>query len=327
MAESTFRQLGKIQTEAEAYAYMEQLRWPDGPVCPHCGNTDKHYFLKPRTQLDGKEARKTRTGSHSERRVWKCAVCRKQFSVMTGTIFHGSKVPLQTWLMVIFEMCASKNGMAAREIERKYGVAPKTAWFMAHRIREAMRNRGSHKLIGDIIADETYIGGNPKNWHANDPRKQTVKRGRGTHKTPVVAIIDADTGEARSAVVPNVTAKTLRRVIAENVTLAESTLHTDALSSYNRVGSRMAGHFAVNHEAGEYVSEKSLGTQMAESYFAQLKRSLDGTHHHVAREHLDRYLDEFDFRFSTCKINDTERMNRLMGQTGRRLSYKRIAKG
>jgi transposase-like protein len=113
----------QIKTEADAYAYMESLRWPDGPVCPHCGSIEKHYFLKPRKG----NARKTRTGSLTERRVWKCKTCRKQFSVITGTVFHGSKVPLHTWLMVVFEMCANKNGIAAREIARKYGVAPKTA--------------------------------------------------------------------------------------------------------------------------------------------------------------------------------------------------------
>jgi len=124
----------KIANEGDAYAYMERLRWPNGPVCPHCQH-DKAYFLKPSNGV----SRPTRTGTHSQRRVWKCAKCRRQFSVTTGTVFHGSRVSLQTWLFVFFEMCANKNGLTAREVERKYGVAPKTAWFMTHRIREAMR--------------------------------------------------------------------------------------------------------------------------------------------------------------------------------------------
>ena len=128
-----------IKTEADAYSYMETLRWPNGPICPHCGSMEKHYFLTPKT-ADG-QARKTRTGTLTQRRVWKCKTCRKQFSVITGTVFHGSKVPLHTWLMVVFEMCSNKNGIAAREIERKYGVAPKTAWFMTHRLREAMKRK------------------------------------------------------------------------------------------------------------------------------------------------------------------------------------------
>jgi transposase-like protein len=129
----------RIPTEASAYLYLEGMRWPEKPVCPHCGSINDHYYLKPENGV----SRKTRTGNVSERRVWKCKDCKKQFSATTGTIFHGSKVPLRIWLFVFFEMCANKNGLAAREIERRYGVAPKTAWFMAHRIREAMKVRGA----------------------------------------------------------------------------------------------------------------------------------------------------------------------------------------
>lgn len=308
-------------TEHDAYVCLEQLRWPDGtPVCPHCGNKGANY-IKPRTGT----ARKTRTGAATERRLWQCKKCRKQFSAMTGTIFHRSKVPLRVWLLVVFEMCANKNGMAAREIERKYAVAPKTAWYMAHRIREAMRSKAPHKLIGDIVADETYIGGNPRNWHKDDPRWATLEHGRGTHKTPVVSIIDADTGEARSRVVRNVNRTTLRRAIADNVVLGVSTLHTDKWKGYNAVAEKMAGHYTVDHSAGQYTSEKSLGTQRCENYFAQLKRSIDGTHHRVSEDHLHRYVAEFDFRYSTSQLNDTARMKRLMGQVDRRVTYKRIA--
>ena len=125
----------RITSEAAAYEYMEQLRWPDGPVCPHCGSVAKHYFLTPKAA----EGRSTRRGKVSERRVWKCKDCRRQFSVTVGTIFHGSKIPLSTWLFVVFEIVSSKNGVAAREIQRKYELMPKTAWFMMQRIREAMK--------------------------------------------------------------------------------------------------------------------------------------------------------------------------------------------
>lgn len=228
----------KTATEHDAYLLLEELRWPDGtPVCPHCGNKGANY-IKPRTGT----ARRTRTGSMSQRRLWQCKKCRKQFSAMTGTIFHGSKVPLRTWLLVFFEMCANKNGMAAREIERKYSVAPKTAWYMAQRIREAMLNRAPDKLIGDIVADETYIGGNPRNWHTDDPRREAMKHGRGNpFTTPVVAIIDANTGEARGRVVRNVNRTTLRRVLSENVVLAESTIHTDKWKGHNAVGEQNGG--------------------------------------------------------------------------------------
>jgi transposase-like protein len=128
----------RLRTEADAYRFLEALRWGDGdPVCPHCDNEGATY-IRP---LNG-TSRKTRTGAMSERRVWRCLSCRKQFSAITGTVFHGTKVPLRTWALVIFEMCASKNGVSAREIERKYGVCPRTAWHMMHRIREAMKTDG-----------------------------------------------------------------------------------------------------------------------------------------------------------------------------------------
>ena len=154
----------KIQSEADAYAFFESLRWPDGKVvCPHCGSEARHYFLAA-TMPGG---RRTRTGAVSERRVWKCRDCRKQFSVITGTVMHGTKAPIRVWLFVIFEMAANKNGIAALEIQRKYGVANRTAWFMCHRVREAMLRTSPDKMLGTIVSDETYIGGEPKNRHAD----------------------------------------------------------------------------------------------------------------------------------------------------------------
>src|SRR5258706_3052924 len=147
----------QVQTEADAYLFMEELRWGDKPVCPHCGSVRKHYFLTPKAP----EGRKARTGKVTERRVWKCADCRRQFSILTGTIFHGSKIPVKTWLFVLVEICASKNGVAAREIERKYELTPKTAWHMLHRLREAMkRDDGFTALMaGTIVAAEAYYVG------------------------------------------------------------------------------------------------------------------------------------------------------------------------
>lgn len=145
--------MAQVPDEEAAYLLLEKLQWDAiGVVCPHCGSMAKHYFLKPRDA----EGRKTRTGAVSHRRVWKCKGCRKQFSVLTGTIFHGTRVPIRTWLMVVFEMCASKNGVAAREIERKYDLTPKSAWFMVHRIREAMKREPLAGLLaGTVVADET----------------------------------------------------------------------------------------------------------------------------------------------------------------------------
>ncbi|MGO9198583.1 MAG: transposase [Acidimicrobiales bacterium] len=184
-----------IVTEADAYRYFENLRWGDSPMCAHCDGADV-YLIGCANGL----SRKTRTGSYSQRRVWKCRECGRQFSVITATIMQGTKVPVRIWAMVIFEMCASKNGTAAREIERKYGVCPRTAWFMLHRIRAAMAGDGfAVPMQGTIVADETYIGGDPENRHAAQRELdkitpvRVVPGARGnahTDKTPVFSLVN-----------------------------------------------------------------------------------------------------------------------------------------
>jgi len=148
--------------EAEAYKLIESLRWSNGPVCPHCGSINHAYFLTPKAG-----ARKTRTGAASARRVWKCGDCRKQFSVLVGTIFEDSKIPLSKWLLAIHQLCSDKNGTAAHELHRTLGITQKSAWFMAHRIRYAMeRDPLAGMLQGTVEVDETYWGGEAKNMHA-----------------------------------------------------------------------------------------------------------------------------------------------------------------
>ena len=309
MPRVTVTQLAQdIPDDHAAYLYLEKLRWPKQPVCPHCGSINDHYFLTPKG-----EGRKTRTGSISARRVWSCKDCRKQFSVTTGTIFHGTRVSLRVWIFVLFEMAANKNGIAAREIERKYGVAPKTAWLMTQKIREAMRNRAPHMMLGTIVADETWIGGDPKNRHA----WQRVESKKGvTDKTPVLALINAESGEVRSAVVTDVTGKTIRKVMEQQVDMARSHLMTDASKSYPQIGADMASHQSVNHSVGEYV-RGPVSTNKAENFFSQLKRSIDGTHHSVSKAHLQRYLGEFDFRYST-RQNGRHPAHEHHRQAGRR---------
>ena len=322
----------QIPTEADAYSYLEQLRWPSGvPTCPHCGHVGAN-FIKPRNG----STRTTTRGTQSARRLWQCKKCRKQFSAMTGTIFHGSKVPLRTWLFVLFEMCASKNGMAAREIERKYGVAPKTAWFMAHRLREAMKREAPGSLVGTNVADETWIGGHPMRmnkksrarWEGRNaeptpvaPGTMDVRPNQKTAKTPVVSLINAETGEVRSAVVPRVDGTNLRKYISGQVDMGRTVLWTDEASYYNELGEEFISHATVDHSADEYRGPLGQTTNRAEGYFSQLKRSIDGTHHKVSVEHLPH----FDFMYSTSAMSDQQRMALLMGQVeGRRLSYKRI---
>jgi transposase-like protein len=327
VARITVTQLAKdVPDEDAAYLYLEGLRWPNQPVCPHCGSINDHYFLTPKG-----EGRKTRTGSVSARRVWKCKDCRKQFSVTTGTFCHGTRVSLRVWIFVLFEMAANKNGIAAREIERKYGVAPKTAWLMTQKIRTAIGNRAPHMMVGTIVADESWVGGDPTNDHHRkpEPTPEVVNPGgsrpnQKTAKTPVLSLIDADTGELRSRVVTEVSAKTLREVIADQVNMSASHLMTDESASYQATCRESQSHETVNHSEREYA-RGSVSINLAENFFSQLTRSIDGTHHHVSKEHLHRYLGEFDFRYSTRKVTDTERMGMLADRTaGVRVSYKRV---
>lgn len=306
----------KVPNETAAYKYLERLRWHGRPVCPHCGVIDGHYLMKTK--------RTTSTGKVSKRRLWKCAACRKQFSVLVGTIFHGSKIPVRTWLLVLFEMVASKNGVAAREIQRKYGLTSKSAWFMTHRIREGMADRAPDSLVGTIIADETFIGGKPR-------YKSGTLRGRGgekhyPRKSVVLTLLNPESGTSRSRVIPDVTADTLATAIMRAADMDNSRLWTDEASTYTMVGRWFGlGHETVFHAGHEYVRGE-ITTNAVESFFGQLKRSIDGTHHAISHEHLHRYLAEFDFRYSTRKMSDSQRLDVLLGRVqGKRLQYRAMS--
>lgn len=325
----------EINSEADAYEYLERLRWGaegEHRACPHCGERDRLYFLKPANGT----SRKTRTGAASQRRVWKCGGCRKQFSVITNTVMHGTKISVQKWLFVIFEMCASKNGVSAREIQRKYKLTAKSAWFLTQRVREAMKREPLVSMIsGTVVADETFIGGKHKMKSKAKRNEPTPYVPGGGHpgKTPVLSLIDTATGEARSKVIPDVTGKTLSKAMSElGVNKSATTLHTDESLAYKSIAHEFEAHEFVTHNKDEYARYRTDGTvitsNQAENFFSQLKRSIDGTHHHVSREHLDRYLAEFDFRYSTRHLSDTARMRKLLGQVdGRRLSYRPLTEG
>ncbi len=306
----------EVVTEADAYRYLEGLRWGDeGARCPFCDGTDVH-FIRPTNGV----SRRSTARTMSEHRVWKCHLCRKQFSVLTGTIMHATKIPVRTWVLVLFDMAASKNGISAREVERRYGVTIKTAWHMLHRIRKAMA--GGERLVttmrGTIVSDETWYGANPKWMHRN----QRPGRSGVSFKTPVLALVNATTGEVRSRVLPTVTGATLRKVISEQVDMADSQLWTDEAKWYMETGREFLAHRTVNHALYQYVCN-GVTTNQAEGYFAQLKRSITGTHHHVSKVHLHRYLGKFDFRYSTCRMSDYGRMRTLARQMEGRLSYRR----
>ena len=297
--------------EEAAWLFFESIRWPNGPICPHCGVVNHAYYLEPKAGN-----RTTRTGKVSYRRVWKCADCREKFSVLVGSVFEDSKIPLSKWLLAFHMMCAGKNGVAALELQRTLGVTYKTAWFMAHRIRYAMDQGPLGTLLsGTVEADETYVGG-----------KAHGKRGRGAaNKTPVVSLVERG-GKVRSRVVTNVTGKNVKEVLHANVS-PDATLMTDAYQVYREPGMMFAAHETVDHGKGEYV-RGDAHTNTVEGFFSQLKRSLDGTHHHVSAKHLHRYVGEFDFRYNSRTVTDGERtVQAVRKSAGKRLQYRDSVNG
>ena len=286
--------------EEKARELLERMRWPDGPVCPHCGVIGNHYRLTPKPE----SKRPVRPGT------LKCKDCRKQFSITVGTIFHRSHIPLTKWLLAVYLMCSSKKGVSAHQLHRMLGITYKSAWFMAHRIREAMKQSPmATKLSGVIEADETYVGGKAKG-----------KRGRGAaNKTPVVALVQRE-GKVRSSVIERLTGENLKGYVKDNVE-AVSTIMTDELSSYKGLGDHFVKHEVIKHSAKEYVRGQ-VHTNTAEGYFSILKRGIGGIYHHVSKHHLPRYLAEFDFRYNARNLSDAQRTVRaIVGVTGKRLRY------
>lgn len=288
-----------FQDADKAREYLEALRWTDGPICPHCGCIGDHYALKGKSHRPG---------------LWKCKDCRKQFSVTVGTVFERSKIPLNKWLMAVHLMCASKKAISSHQIHRMLGVTYKSAWFMTHRIREAMTS-GNTGLLGSgggtVEVDETYWGNNGKQR----------KGARGyQHKMKVVSLVERG-GEKRSMVVPAVTGKTLREVLNKHV-CKSAHLMTDEHSGYTKAGREYASHGVTRHSVGQYVDGINHSNTV-ESSFSLLKRGLIGTFHHVGEQHLQRYVTEFDFRWNRRKLCDAERRDSLLTQIGgRRVTYR-----
>ncbi len=285
-------------TEEEAIKFIENIRWKSGnPICPHCGHTDKVYALK------GKSCRLG---------LYKCGSCRKQFTVKVGTVMQGTHLTMKQWLITFHLMSSSKKGISALQLKRELGIQYKSAWFLAHRIRAAMQESPlSNVLKGKVEVDETYIGG----------KKHGSKRGRGTKKTPVVAVISRE-GDMIAKSVKSVGSKTLYKVVQGSVD-DRSTIYTDEWPGYRGIGRFFeGGHHTVRHSAKEYV-RGDVHVNNAESFFALLKRGIHGIFHHVSVKHLDRYCNEFSFRWSNRKKDDYQRMiTMIAGITGKRLLYK-----
>ncbi|MCW5610580.1 MAG: IS1595 family transposase [Rubrivivax sp.] len=304
MAASIFNQ-PHFQDADKAREYLERLRWANGVSCPHCGSLSAHYKLEGKSHRPG---------------LWKCKDCREQFSVTVGTVFESSKIKLHIWLQACHLMSASKKGVSAKQLERMLGVTYKTAWFMAHRIREAMNIRPTHKLGedgGTVEVDETYWG--------NVGKQAPGARG-GDHKMKLVSLVDRS-GEKRTVHVPDVTAKTLRSVMTKHVS-EQAALMTDEAAVYKQIGPEFASHDSVNHSRNEYVNmiRPWIHSNTVESSFALMKRGLMGTFHSVSEQHLQRYAHEFDFRWNyriKTGYDDVQRQQMiLMNIAGKRLTYR-----
>jgi len=299
----------------KAREVLEAERWPDGPVCPHCGVIGEAY------KLEAVEGTKT----HARKGVYKCADCRKQFTVTVDTIFEDSHIPLNKWLFAIHLLCASKKGMSAHQLHRMLGVTYKSAWFMAHRIRYGMKQEPlSSKLQGTFEVDETWIGGKRKTGrqpqHGGDPN---ANRNPRANKAPVVALLQRG-GKVQSFHVERVTSENLRPIVKDIVAHGSHVI-TDSGTALKFTRDEYR-HDTVNHTRGEYVrreGETVISTNAVEGYFGILKRGINGVYHHVGKHHLHRYLSEFDFRYNAREVSDKQRAKlALKGVSGKRLMYR-----
>jgi len=297
--------------EAAAFTFVESILWPEGPVCPHCGAVDRITAIKPNIE------KRVRMG------LKKCGHCKGQFTVRMRTIFEESKLPLHKWLQAIFLMCSSKKGVSAHQLHRTLEVTYKTAWFLAHRIREAMRSGDLAPFGGGggaVEVDETYIG-----QKATDEPSRMAIRNMNT----VLTLLDRETGRTRSmVVVEELTAPRVAEILTANVS-KEAPIMTDQARIYKAPGKLFADHQSVNHTQDEYVryGVPMITTNTVEGFFSIFKRGMRGVYQHCGEQHLHRYLAEFDFRYSNRAANGIDDQGRallaLQGVKGKRLTYRR----
>ncbi|MDE2005240.1 MAG: IS1595 family transposase [Rhodospirillales bacterium] len=302
-----------FHNEDAARAYFEGVRWPSGPNCPHCGSVNVLRM----------EGDKHRPG------LFNCRDCRDQFTATVGTVFERSHVPLHKWLLANHLMNASKKGVSAHQLHRTLRVTYKTAWFMAHRIREAMRDPNPPPLGGEgkiVEADEAYHGKKETPTpSAHRHGRPYLKSGKAAEKRAVFALVERG-GEARAFHMPVVTAKNVREKLVKHAD-RKSRLQTDESRLYPRVGTEFASHETVNHGAKEYA-RGDVTTNSVEGFFGIFKRGMTGVYQHCGEQHLQRYLDEFSFRYSNRAALGVEDGHRaeiaLAGAAGKRLTYRRV---
>lgn len=292
-------------TEDEARAYFEKLRWPDGPACVHCGSVSVY-------RLQGQS---TRPG------LLECRDCQKQFSVMVGTVMEDTHLPLSTWAKAYHLMCSSKKGISALQLQRNLGLGSyRTAWHLAHRIREAMRcEPEAGSMSGIVESDEAWVGGKPRKVNG----RGGTRHPRHTDKQPVQTLVQRD-GKKVTRVIADVTAANLKANIDALVDKSKTTLMTDEGKGYTKLGREFAGgHKTVEHGVYEYAKPDGSHINTAESSHSLIKRGIYGTFHHVSKVHLQRYLDQFDFLWNGRKVTDTERRDMAVrGSEGKRLMYR-----
>jgi transposase-like protein len=297
-----------FHSEEAAFAYLESVIWADGAVCPHCGGLDRITKVKANAE------KRIRMG------LWRCGDCKRQFTVKVGTVFEHMRLPLHKALQAVYLVTSSKKGVSAHQLHRTLEVTYKSAWFLLHRIREAMRD-GDVTMFGGnggvVEVDETFIG----------KKKGAVKRRAFHHKMKVLALVDRDSGKARTMVIDDVKAETLMPLVIANVE-REARIMTDEHSGYRDAGKWFAAHGTTSHGRGEYVNleDRSIHSNTVEGYFSIFKRGMKGVYQHCGEGHLHRYLAEFEFRYNNrdkLGCNDNDRAARALGGiVGKRLTYR-----
>lgn len=321
----------RFSTVEAAREYLEKQRWPDGPECPHCGLVGEAYKITPKPLPPTTEYQTKREVAAKSKRIrkprqglWKCSGCRKPFTVTVGTIFEDSHIPLNKWVIAVHLLCASKKGMSAHQLHRMLGVTYKSAWFMAHRIRYGMSQEPlASQLDGVVEADETYVGGKRRKHQLRyakvGERAEDIKS-PFADKAAVFSVLQRG-GRVRSTHLDRVKATTLRSAINE-LCLPDTHVITDDSTLYRKLKEDRR-HSTVNHNKDEYARWDDgvcITTNTIEGFFSLLKRGINGTYHHVSKQHLHRYLSEFDFRFNARKMTDAERREAaLQGFNGKRL--------